>query len=240
MKLVIIAAGEGSRIRSRTGARPKCLMEIGGRTLLQHLIENAVEVGCTGVVVVTGYRQEDLKTYLHSRSWDLPVETVYNPDWRRANGISVFTARELIPTGESFLLSMSDHYYEAELLREIKNRGSAGLVAQVALDFRLDQIFDMDDAMKVQVDSTPPHIIRAMSKQLARFQAVDCGVFHCTPEFFSVLETAQARGRDSLSDACNLLIPEGTLGGVDIGDRFWIDLDIPAALDYLNRRLLQS
>ena len=66
-----------------------------------------------------------------------------------------------------------------------------------------------------------------MSKDLQDYQAIDCGLFKCGYEFFDLLaETADA-GEGSLASACNLAISDRKLGGADIGDYYWIDIDTP-------------
>ena len=60
LKLVIIAAGQGKRIRSITAESPKTLLKINGRTLLETLFENCLNVGISDVVVVTGYQRREI------------------------------------------------------------------------------------------------------------------------------------------------------------------------------------
>ncbi|MFC1546935.1 sugar phosphate nucleotidyltransferase [Candidatus Neomarinimicrobiota bacterium] len=234
-KLVIIAAGEGSRIRSVSKAIPKTLLEIGGKQILDHLLDNCLQVGITQCVIVTGYRAQDITDFLKTRDRGLELETVQNPDWKSPNGISVLKAKSHIPKGDDFLISMSDHLYGPALLDLVLQSSLAERVANVGLDFNPDQIFDLDDGMKVSVDPSDREIVTGMSKELASYQAIDCGLFRCRYEFFDALEEARERGKCSLSDACNQLIPERRLGGVDIGNRFWIDVDTPEAFAYAER-----
>jgi len=119
MKLIIIAAGQGSRIRSMTDGIPKTLLKLKGKSLLDRVIENAVSVGIKDAVIVTGYRSPDLVSYVDSQNYDINVETIYNANWDKANGLSVLAAKPLIPQGEPFLISMSDHVYDAQLLEKI-------------------------------------------------------------------------------------------------------------------------
>jgi len=61
-------------------------------------------------------------------------------------------------------------------------------------------------------------------------------------EFFSILEETKSNGNYSLSDACNILINNQDLGGVNIDDSVWLDIDTPEALDYIkkNRKLFKE
>ena len=240
MKLVIIAAGEGSRLRSPGLDLPKTLREIGPQTILSYLLDNCRQTGITDRVVVTGYRNERVDDFLQAAGVDLNLETVHNPNWKLANGLSVLAAEPLIPTGDDFMVSMSDHLYGPELLDSIASSSLSETVANVGLDFKTDTIFDLDDAMKVAVDPSDSCVVTGMSKQLSKFDAVDCGVFKCRYEFFRTLETAKDHGACSLADACNLLIASWQMGGVDIGDHFWIDIDTPDAFKYGEEMMLSS
>jgi len=60
-------------------------------------------------------------------------------------------------------------------------------------------------------------------------------VFKCRNEFFDVLEKAGKRGEYSPADARDLLIRRRELGGADVGNRFWIDIDAPDALSIVKR-----
>ena len=173
MKLIIIAAGQGSRIRSVTDGIPKTLLKLKGKSLLERVLENAVTVGIQEAVVVTGYRSTDLMSYIDNHKFEINIETVYNPDWDQANGLSVLAAKPLIPDGEPFMISMSDHIYDAELLKNIFQSSLDNYDALVGLDFRINNIYDIDDGMKVSVDNIRNTKIAGMSKTLPEFDAID-------------------------------------------------------------------
>src|SRR5688572_26816158 len=110
MDCLIIAAGEGSRLRSLAESKP--LAEVAGRPLIEHVVRSAAEGGASGFTVVTGYRAEPLEAFLAAlaSSTGLAIAAVRNPDWRRPNGHSVLAAAGTI--GGEFLLAMSDHLFE--------------------------------------------------------------------------------------------------------------------------------
>ncbi len=232
MKLVIIAAGMGSRLRETTGEINKTLITVGQMTLIEHLLTNAKSCGIDKVVVVTGYRHQAIEEFVGKMHGDFSIQTVYNPDWKQPNGISVLAAQVAIGQGEDFLISMSDHIYEPGLLRRIIECPLGNYVASVGLDFDIDNIFDIDDGMKVCVDPNTKTTITAMSKTLPEYDAIDCGVFKCRYEFFDYLDRAAAAGKGSLSDACNELMEQQKMGGTDIGDSFWLDIDTPESFEH--------
>ena len=233
MKLVIIAAGQGKRIRSITEDLPKTLLKINGRTLLETLLDNCLHVGISDVVVVTGYQTKEIEGFINNLRMDLNIQTVYNPDWNLENGLSILAAKDTISAHETFIVSMSDHFYGPDLLEQVMKINLANNTACVALDFNKDDIFDIDDGMKITVEKNNKEKITGMSKTLDYFDAIDCGVFKFKYSFFKTLDNARRSGKFSISEACQMLIKIGEMGGVNIGNSFWLDIDTPEAVHYL-------
>jgi len=234
LKLVIIAAGRGSRISSISNGLPKILIEVFNKTLLEHLIQNCVSVGISDIVIVTGHNSDIIHDYISDNRFNINIELAYNDDWNLPNGISVLASKNNIPKDHDFMISMSDHFYNDDLLIKIKDSVLTNITVNVGADYKTDAIHDPDDAMKLIIDRNS-NIVSQMSKGLLKFNAVDCGIFKCKYEFFSILQEAKDSGKYSLSDACNILINNQDLGGVNIEDSMWIDIDTPEALDYINK-----
>ena len=143
MKLIIIAAGKGSRLRTVTEGSPKTLLKVNGKTILDQIIENASFAGISDFVLITGYQHEYLETYIKSCDLGVKVDLVYNPDWDKANGISVLAGKPLIPNGKSFMISMSDHVYDDDLFSKIAQSELGTYSALVGLDFKVKDVFDI-------------------------------------------------------------------------------------------------
>ena len=73
MKAIILAAGRGSRMNELTYDKPKCLIEINGKTLLDWQLEAIKSVGINEIGIVTGYKREMLSVY--------KLIEFYNPNW---------------------------------------------------------------------------------------------------------------------------------------------------------------
>ena len=63
MKALVLAAGRGSRLGDGTAAMNKCMLRLGGKPLVQYSLENAVRAGISEIVVVVGYRAQDIINY---------------------------------------------------------------------------------------------------------------------------------------------------------------------------------
>ncbi len=107
--------------------------------------------------------------------------------------------------------------------------------AALLVDFKLDSIFDMDDATKAVVEDGK---IVAIDKNLVEFNAVDTGVFVCTDGLMDALQDLDDRDGDaSLSDGVRHLASSGRMHALDIGDGFWHDVDTPEMMAYAERVL---
>ena len=77
---LLLAAGLGTRLRPLTLSKPKCLMEIGGKPLLEHWLQNLDRCGCTNTLVNTHYLAEQVDAFLrHREKSKMNIETFYEP-----------------------------------------------------------------------------------------------------------------------------------------------------------------
>ncbi|MEL1227004.1 MAG: sugar phosphate nucleotidyltransferase [Candidatus Neomarinimicrobiota bacterium] len=231
MKLVIIAAGRGSRLKSETKNNPKALTVINGYTIIDIILNNCVLNKINEVVIITGYDKTSIRSYLDGKWKNLKIDYIYNDEWNLENGISVLKAKSAIGVNDEFMVSMSDHLYFADMMKKVKESSLSNRVVNVGLDFNINDIFDIDDGMKVfaQPDTM---MVKSMSKNLKDYNAIDVGLFKCSYKFFSFLENLNKSGSCSLSAGCNELIVQELLGGVDIRESFWLDIDTPEALHF--------
>ncbi|MDQ3075153.1 MAG: phosphocholine cytidylyltransferase family protein [Pseudomonadota bacterium] len=159
MKAIILSAGQGSRLGSLTHDRPKCLIEFAGRSLLDRQLDTLAATGITEVVVVTGFRDDQIEASLARRGGALNVRTVFNPFYKVADNLgSLFVARHEL--AGDVLVWNGDTLVSDELMRRVVgNREQPGIC--VTID-RKDR-YDSDD-MKVIADDGGR--LRAIGKRI--------------------------------------------------------------------------
>ena len=222
---LILAAGNGSRLRSVSGALPKPLVDFRGKPILEHVILRAHQAGIDKFVIVVGYRSDLIRSWFDGRSLGVSVTFVENPDYHKSNGISALKARNELH--DNFLLLMADHIFETETARVLlKERLGPGEVI-LAVDPNIDRIFDLADATKVRRHGDR---IVDIGKEIAEYDALDTGMFLCSPVLFDKLESATRDGNCSLSDGMRQLARERNLRALEIGEANWQDVDTPEAL----------
>ena len=225
---LILAAGNGSRLIRSSGGSPKPLVQLCGRSLLEHVIVSAHEAGIDRFVIVVGYGADAMRRWLDGRCLgDVSVDIVDNVEYHKDNGISVLKAREEFH--EAFLLVMADHIFEPRTAKALLKEPLAQGEVILAVDPKIDSVFDLDDATKVRREGD--HIVD-IGKAISEYDAFDTGMFLCTPALFDVLESAKKEGNCSLSDGMRILGGKGKLRAFDIGDAAWQDVDTPEALAY--------
>lgn len=117
MKAIILAAGRGSRVNILTSKKPKCLIEIAGKTLLNWQIK-ALEKQCVSIAIVTGYLDNLIKKELRNRK---KISLIKNFNWKKTNMIfSLFCANEWI-NNDDIIISYSDIFYPEEMIIELNN-----------------------------------------------------------------------------------------------------------------------
>ena len=220
---VVLAAGCGSRLESQSQGVPKPLVEVAGKRLIERTIGALAFAGVTRVVVVTGFRAGVLQEGL--RSVQVPgvvIDTVVNERWEEPNGLSLYCARDALKT-DRFFLTMSDHVFDRSIVADLAAHGVPDGGVCLGVDTDTDGIFDIDDATKVLLDADSR--IVEIDKKLKDYNAIDTGIFLCTPGIFGALETAFDAGRMSLSDGMRELGRRGLFTGMPIGGRYWQDVD---------------
>jgi|SRR5579862_34694 len=223
---LILAAGNGTRLRAVSNGLPKPLVPFRGRPILEHVILRAQQAGIDKFVVVVGYRSDLIRRWFDSR-WlgSVSVTWVENPEYHKQNGVSVLKARDEIH--ENFLLLMADHVFESETAQVLMKQAIAPGEVILAVDPYIDRVFDLDDATKVRRDGNR---IVDIGKEIANYDALDTGMFLCSPVLFDKLDAATKDGNCSLSDGMRQLARERRLRAMEIGEAHWQDVDTPEAL----------
>ena len=181
---LILAAGNGSRIASVAGGVPMPLVPLCGVPLLEHVMTSSLAAGIERIVILAGYRADLIRRWLSERSMEgISVTLFENAEYHKANGVSALVAKTELR--QPFLLLMSDHIFEPKTAKSLLRQPLADDEVILAVDSKIDRIFDLDDATKVRCEGN--HIVES-GKDLSRYNALDTGMFLCSPALFNRLE----------------------------------------------------
>ena len=222
---VILMAGTGSRLRGSAETIAKPLIPIAGRPLISYAIDSFDKAGVETIHAIVGPNGDELAAAVapllpsHMEFHPIP-----NPNWQKQNGVSVLVAEDKVRT--PLFLAMGDHLFERSILDQLLAQADPKRL-NLAIDRKIDSIFDLDDAMKVRTEGNR---IVAIGKKLEDFNAIDTGIFVCPGSIFEYLRRVLKDDDCALADGVRLMAEEGNALAVDIGNAWWQDVDTPEML----------
>ena len=237
---VILAAGMAKRLRPLTDEKPKCLLEVGGKTLLQRTVDAMISAGIKEFVVVTGYRENMIREFLTARYPQYTINFIYNPDYEHNNNIfSLWLAMEKLHDNEVLLMD-SDILCDPEAVRRVARKTVPALAMQ--------QHELGEEEMKIVVDAEGR--ITEISKTCSPKDAIgeSVGIEKMTEEYTEAIyqELRKMILDEGLIDifyerAFERLIPQGhTFEVVDTTDLFSYELDTPEDLEKASAAMPQQ
>ncbi|MBC8192085.1 MAG: phosphocholine cytidylyltransferase family protein [Candidatus Marinimicrobia bacterium] len=157
MKAIIIAAGTGRRLYPITKDIPKSLVDVGqGITLLETQLHSLKECGIKDIVMIIGYRADQIESKLKEYGSDFNIEIVYNPFFESSNNlVSVWMARHCF--SNEFITINGDDIFDVSVIRELMK--SAYPITMVT-DIKIQ--YDEDDMKIISADG----LVKRVSKKV--------------------------------------------------------------------------
>lgn len=166
MQGVILAAGIGSRLRPMTDQKPKCLVKVAGKPMLEYQLESYRQAGIKDVIIVVGYKGDQIEhycRYIH----DLNITIVKNDEYEETNNMySLYLAKDLL-YGKPFILNNADLVIEKDIIQNMVESTKEDLVA-------VDVGLYNDESMKISCDELG--YIKNISKKISKEQSVGCSI----------------------------------------------------------------
>ncbi len=229
MQALILAAGRGSRLGSKSSDVPKCLLEVGRRPIIEHQLKTLADAGVGPVAMVLGYCADEIKDVVGIRA-----EYILNPRWSSTNSLySFWLAREWV-SGSLIILNCDTLFHPGILDRLLAIKGDA-----IAYD---SSSGDGREHMKVNVVNG---LLRSMSKELPpqEVSGENLGILSFTAETMEALfrkaEGVISDGGEKrwLGSAVAELIRERETRAVDVAGLPWGEIDFPYDLDRVRKEV---
>jgi len=223
---VVLAAGNGDRFQNGS-PQSKLLQPVLGQPLILRTLATAREAGISSFEIVVGYQADRMRdTIRRGAPRGAAVNFIYNPEWQLENGVSVLAARHRL-RDRRFALLMGDHLFEAAVLSGLLRMRVAPDESILAIDARPAPPEVAAEATKVRMTGDR---ITAIGKELRTYDALDTGLFVCSPTLFGALDAARKAGDTTLSGGIRRLASRGLMRGADVGAATWYDIDTLADL----------
>jgi choline kinase len=220
---IILAAGIGSRINVQNNLSiAKPLVSVDSLALLLRTIQSLELAGCLKIVIVLGHQADCVEEFVLSNyTGSVVFNFVLNENYKLQNGISVLCARPFV--GKEYLLTMADHILDEKIMNLVCTHRPPAGSSTLCIDYKLNTIFDIDDATKVLAEGNR---IRKIGKNLEEYNCIDTGVFIGTEGLMDAIEEVyNEKGDVSLSEGVQVLANKGLMEALDIKDAFWQDVD---------------
>ena len=234
MQAVVLAAGEGTRLRPLTEDKPKGMVEVDGAPILTHCFDNLVELGASELIVVVGYMKEKIIQHYGDEYEGIPITYAHQ---REQNGLAhaLLTVEDHID--EDFMLILGDNVFEANLSDVVKRQAEDRADAA----FLVEEV-PMEEAGRYGVCDTNKYgeIVDVVEKpDDPPSNLVMTGFYTFTPAIFHACHLVQPsnRGEYEISDAVGLLLESGrTIDAIPL-DGWRMDIGYPEDRDEAERRL---
>ena len=118
MRAIILAAGQGNRLSEfNPDARPKCLLEFGGKSLLARQMDSLFRCGVNKVTLVLGYEADQIIDHVGTLSSRPEVAFVYNPAYTDGSVLSLLAAQDALTSDETVLVLDADVLFHPQIMR---------------------------------------------------------------------------------------------------------------------------
>ena len=227
MECVVLAAGEGKRMRPLTARRPKVMLPVANRPMMEHLVLAARDAGITEFVFVVGYGEREVRNHFGNGE-RFGIQIAYAPQRQQSGTADALrSARDLV-TGPFLAMNGDMILSSADIARMINVPGPA--MGTSTTDHP-------GDFGVVLVQSGRVISLEEKSKH-PKSSIINAGAYTFTPEIFELLAGVgiSARGELELTDALGVLIARHELGAVPLST--WMDIGYPWDLLDANAALL--
>lgn len=230
MQALILAAGRGSRLGRKGFGRPKCLLEVGRRPLIEHQLEMLAEAGVAPVALVVGYCADEVREVVGIRA-----EYIENSRWEVTNSLySFWLARDWVK-GPLLILN-SDILVAPEILeRLLETDGDAFAYDSSSGDAREHmKVSVREGVLKDMCKGMPASDVSGENVGLLKFTA------DTTQALFDVSDRLVASGEEKswLGSSVRLLAKHHRLRAVDVAGLPWGEIDSSFDLDRARKEVL--
>jgi len=230
MQAIVLAAGEGSRMRPLTSSRPKVMLPTGGKPFLEHMVKRASDAGITEFIFVVGYRFQSItERFKDGSDFGTKIEYAVQKE-QLGTGHALMVAEEMAK--DRFLVLNGDVLTDASSLKRMVETDGLAVAAKRVSDPSRYGVFEVErgelKSVKEKSRSPPSDLANA-------------GIYLLNEKIFDVLRDVPVseRGEYELTDGLNALVSRGEeIRMAEIEE--WIEIGRPWDLLNANEKLLSS
>jgi choline kinase len=234
VRALVLAAGQAIRLRPFTVETPKCLLDVGGRPILAHLLEALAVERIAEAVIITGYLGEQIRAFV--RGAGFPVTVVENPRYAETNNLySVWVGRDRL-LGSPFVICYADILFHPDILKGcLEGPGDICLAVSTEVHAESKKVTVRGTRVLAVSKTVPPAEVTGTFLGIARFSS-DGGRL-----FLAEIERLTQAGatNEYYTAALERLIAKGVPVHCSVTTGLpWIDIDGPQELDRAREEVL--
>ena len=232
MKGVILAAGKGERLRPLTDDRPKVLLKVANRPIIEYVLDNLYPFVDEFIIVVR-YQKEKLIEFLGDEYNGKPITYVEQVEGE-GTARAVYSAKEFIE-GEPFLAVNGDIYFERDAVKALLHAFRKADAALLVKEFE-----DLSHFGKIEVEGDYIKEIKEKPGNIRGY--ANLGIYLFKPDVLEFIEKTplSKRGEYEITDTINLMIKTGRKVAYAVYDGYWNDIGRPWDLLNLNEYILKN
>lgn len=238
MKAMILAAGLGTRLMPLTADKPKALVEIGGKTLLEYCIDNLISQGFNHIVINVHHFAPMIYEFLSKRKFSASIFISDESDRLLDTGGGIIHARQFLDGDEPFLVHNVDIISDINLKELVEIHKTKDALATLAVSRReSSRVFLFDEDMLLsgwRNMLTGKSIFPNMHKTVLDAYAF-AGIHVISPQIFELIST---QGVFSIVDAYLNLCKDNRIVGLCLDNNFILDVGKPDSLIQAQRFFL--
>ncbi|MFX0029247.1 MAG: bifunctional sugar-1-phosphate nucleotidylyltransferase/acetyltransferase [Candidatus Hermodarchaeota archaeon] len=243
MKAVILAAGEGNRLRPITASRPKPMIPLLGKPLLEYIFIGLKEAGILDIILIVGYKEQVIKNHFDSFSRDNNIKIEYITQKEYLGTAHATAQARFSIKDESFLMMNGDLFVDSEvfknLLQEYKKHTNEGFITLLEVDNPENYgVISLNSKGYVE------NITEKPSPDLGLGNLANAGIYIFNSSIFRAIEKTgkSIRKEYEITDSIRIAIKEfgAKFKGFILKNNFWNDIGLPWQLFEVNKYILDK
>ncbi len=227
MRCVLLAAGGGKRMRPLTYTRPKVMLPVANKPLLEWNLINAINAGFDDFIFILGYKSEMVRTYFgDGKKWNVSIEYV---NQGRPSG-TAHAVGMVEPFVDDFVVLCGDTIFGKEDIKQVTGK---------KISIGLTEVEDAKEYGVAELDNKK--LVRIHEKMEKPFSnIINAGIYHFDKSVFDFIKQTEKspRGEYEITDSINSMIEEFDIEGVFLKE--WMDVVYPWHLLDANEEILKK
>lgn len=228
MKCIILAAGEGKRLRPLTFTKPKVMVTVANKPILEWTLNNAKKAGCKEFIFIVGYKSEVVRNYFgNGEKWNVEIEYV-NQGEPLGTAHALNAAKKF--AGDEFIVISGDTIVGASDVKKILKKG-VGI-----------GVYNVKNPSEYGIVEIENGKLRKIYEKMEEpyGNTINAGIYHLNKKIFEAIDKTKKsiRGEYELTDSINIFLEKEEMKCVQLKE--WVDISYPWNLLDANKKILEE